>query len=70
MYFVCTWMPNEEVLGMVYFIIICIINFGAFVKLLVGIIVVVVYIGLCRRAASNYRLAPREWHTVQYNEMK
>ena len=47
MYFVCTWMPNEEVLGMVYFIIICIINFGAFVKLLVGIIVVVVYISLC-----------------------
>ena len=51
--FVCTWMPNEEVLGMVYFIIICIINFGAFVKLLVGIIVVV---GLCQRAASNDRL--------------
>ena len=55
--FVCTWMPNEEVLGMVYFInIMYIINFGVFVKLLVGIIVVVVYIGLCRRAASNYRL--------------
>ena len=54
--FVCTWMPNEEVLGMVYFIIMYIINFGAFVKLLVGIIVVVVDIGLCRRAASNYRL--------------
>ena len=40
--FVCTWMPNEEVLGMVSFIIMYIINFGAFVKLLVGIIVVVV----------------------------
>ena len=41
--FVCTWMPNEEVLGMVYLIIIMyIINFGVFVKLLVGIIVVVV----------------------------
>ena len=40
--FVCTWMPNEEVLGMVYFIIMYIINFGAFVKLFVGIIVVVV----------------------------
>ena len=36
-------MPNEEVLGMVYLIIIMyIINFGVFVKLLVGIIVVVV----------------------------
>ena len=40
--FVCTWMPNEEVLGMVYCIIMYIINFGAFVKLFVGIIVVVV----------------------------
>ena len=40
--FVCTWMPNEEVLEMVYFIIMYIINFGVFVKLFVGIIVVVV----------------------------
>ena len=31
--FVCTWrMPNEEVLGMVYFIIMYIINFGGVCK--------------------------------------